>query len=52
MLKDHAFTVSGGEVTKATRLTQGSNRSWEITIRPTGAADITVTLPETTDCTA
>ena len=52
MLRDHAFTVSGGEVTNARRLEQGSNVRWEITVRPDGDAGVTVVLPETTDCNA
>ena len=49
-LRDHAFTVSGGEVTNARRLEQGSNVRWEIKVKPDGDAGVTVTLPETTDC--
>ncbi|MCY3706213.1 MAG: hypothetical protein OXH08_12075 [Gammaproteobacteria bacterium] len=52
-LRDHAFDVTAGSVTKAKRQTQGSNRSWTITVQPAGAGDtVTVTLPETTDCGA
>ena len=51
-LRDHAFTVTGGAVRKAQRLEQGSNISWRITVRPDGNGDVTVTLPETTDCDA
>ena len=51
-LRDHAFTVSGGEVTKARRLEKGSNVRWEITVKPDGDAGVTVVLPETTDCSA
>ncbi len=52
-LKDDAFTVDGGEVTKARRLDQDSdtpNIRWEITVSPIGDGDVTITLPETTDC--
>ena len=49
-LRDHAFSVTGGTVNKAQRLTQGSNRGWRITVTPTSDADVTVVLPETTDC--
>ncbi len=51
-LRDHAFTVTGGEITKARRLDPPGNISWEITISPTSSADVTVVLPITTDCTA
>ena len=49
-LRDHAFTVTGGTVKKAQRLEQGSNIGWRITVRPDGNGDVTVVLPETTDC--
>ncbi len=52
-LKDHAFTVSGGSVTKARRLERSSatpNIRWEITVTPDGSADVVIVLPETTDC--
>ncbi len=51
-LRDHAFTVSGGTVRKAQRIEQGSNIGWRITVRPDGNGDVTITLPETTDCDA
>ena len=49
-LRDHAFTVTGGEVTNARRLEPGKNVRWEITVRPSGNANVTVSLPATTDC--
>ena len=51
-LRDHAFTVTGGKVDKAQRRTQGTNQYWFITVEPDGNADVTVTLPVTTDCNA
>ena len=51
-LRDHAFTVTGGEVTGARRLEEPSNIRWEITVAPDGNGDVTVVLPATTDCTA
>ena len=54
-LRDHAFTVVGGEVTNARRMDRDSgtpNIQWEITVRPNGDGDVTITLPETTDCEA
>ena len=52
-LRDHAFTVTGGSVTKARRLQRDSdepNRRWEITIEPESNASLTIVLPVPTDC--
>ena len=49
-LRDNAFTVTGGTVTKARRLEAGKNVRWEITVDPSGNADVSVSLPVTTDC--
>ena len=51
-LRDHAFTVSGGDVKKAQRKTKGSNRNWTITVQPDSNGAVSITLPETTDCYA
>ena len=51
-LRDHAFSVTGGTVNKAKRLTQGSNIGWTITVTPDSAADVTIELPATADCNA
>ena len=52
-LRDDAFNVSGGEVTRARRQQQGSDLAWDITVKPGPAAGaVTITLPETTDCNA
>ena len=51
-LRDHAFTVTGGEVIKARRLEQGKNAGWEITVQPSEDGTVTTLLPATTDCTA
>lgn len=51
-LRDHAFTVDGGEVVKARRLDRPRNMRWEITVQPSGNNDVTITLPATTDCEA
>ena len=51
-LRDHAFTVTGGEVVKARRLEKGKNVRWEIHIRPNSQSDVTIVLPATTDCGA
>ena len=49
-LRDHAFTVTGGEVVKARRLERGKNVRWEITVRPDGDGTVTIVLPATEDC--
>ena len=52
-LRDHAFTVVGSEITNVRRLERNSstpNVRWEITVQPSGNAEVTVTLPATVDC--
>ena len=52
-LRDHAFTVTGGSVTKVRRLQRDSdepNRRWEITIEPESNASLTIVLPVPADC--
>ena len=54
-LRDHAFTVTGGEVAGARWLDRDSdtpNIRWEISVTPDSNADVTVELPATTDCDA
>ena len=51
-LRDHAFTMIGGEVVNAQRLEPGKNIRWEITVTPSGNAGVTIVLPVTTDCAA
>ena len=51
-LRDHAFTVTGGTVTRARRLEKPSNVKWQIHVRPDSTADVIVLLPVTTDCGA
>ena len=51
-LRDHAFTVEGGTVTRARRARQGSNIEWEIHVQPDGSGDMTIVLPLATDCDA
>ena len=49
-LRDDAFTVTGGSVINASRLDRPRNIRWEITVRPDGNGDVSITLPATTDC--
>ena len=51
-LRDHAFTVTGGEVVRARRLERGKNVRWNIHVRPNSNAGVTIVLPVTTDCDA
>ena len=49
-LRDHAFTVTAGTVTKARRLSPPGSVRWEITIVPDSNADVVVVLPATHNC--
>ena len=49
-IRDDAFTVSGGDVTQASRTQQGSNQGWTIRVQPFGNGAVSITLPETTGC--
>ena len=51
-IRDDAFAISGGTITRAPRRTQGSNREWTLHVRPDGSESVTFTLPATTDCSA
>ena len=51
-LRDHAFTVDGGTMKKAERITKGSNVRWRITVEPDGDGRVIITLPVTEDCDA
>ena len=51
IMRDHAFTVTGGQVTEARRLVPRSNVGWEIHVQPDGDGTVTIVLPATTDCT-
>ena len=49
-LRDHAFTVTGGNVTKTRRLEPPGNVRWEITVTPDSSVSVAMVLPATTDC--
>ena len=51
-LRDHALTVTGGDVVNARRLAPGENIRWEISVTPDGNGAVTIVLPPTTDCEA
>ena len=50
VVRDQVLTVTGGQVTSASRTTQGSSLRWQITVQPDGDDDVSVTLPRTTGC--
>ena len=52
IMRDHAFTVTGGSVTGARRLEPPSNTDWEVVVKPDSNGDVTIVLPITTDCDA
>ena len=49
-IRNHAFTVSGATIDNASRTTQGSNQGWNVEVNPTGNGAVSITLPETTNC--
>ena len=49
-IRDNLFTVTGGSVTKARRLTRGSNLAWQLTVQPEGAAQVILTPRFTQSC--
>ena len=51
-LRYDAFTINGGTIEQAQRKVQGSNQNWTITVEPAGNGAVSITLPETTDCSA
>ena len=54
-LRDHAFTVDEGDVTRAQRKNPQSadkNKAWTITVEPDGNETLSITLPATTSCSS
>ena len=51
-LRDHAFTVTGGEISGVGRLEPPGNVRWQIKVTPSSDASVTIVLPVTTDCGA
>ena len=51
-LRDHAFTVTGGDVKRAKRKAGGSNRTWTIHVEPHGWSQVAIRLNAATACTA
>ncbi len=52
VLRGNAFEVTGGSVTGARQLASGSSPRWEITVQPSAAADVVLTLPVPASCEA
>ncbi len=50
-MRDHAFTITGGDVTAAGRLDSRDDR-WRITVEPDGDDDVVIRLTATGACTA
>ena len=50
VLRDYAFTVTGGTVSRATRVDKGFNIKRKIHVQPDGDGAVTIVLPVTTDC--
>ena len=48
----NAFEVTGDDVHKARRRTQGNYQAWDITVRPDSYGPVTISLPQTTACDA
>ena len=51
-MRNDVLDVTGGVVTRARRLTAGSNIGWEIAVEPDSEADVSISLPPTVDCAA
>ena len=52
VVRDHAFTVTGGTIRRAQRLERPSNIRWRITVEPSGWGAVALTLPGGRACTA
>ena len=51
-VRDHLFAVGGGNITRARRVTKGSNLAFEVTVEPDGLDDVTLSVAPTSDCAA
>ena len=48
-MRDHALTVTGGAVTDAAQVDGRADR-WSVTVTPSGAAEVLISLPPGRDC--
>ena len=51
-VRDSLFTMGGGNITRARRVTKGSNLAFEVTVEPDGVDDVTLAAAPTSDCAA
>ena len=51
-LRDKVLEVTGGRITQAERLAEGSNLGWRLTVEPEGLGDVGLELPATESCGA
>ena len=51
-VRDGLFDVTNGAVTKAGRVTRGSNLAFVVTVQPSADTDVTLTVRGTDDCAA
>ncbi len=51
-VRDSLFDVTNASITNAGRVTQGSNLAFRVTVKPSAATDISLTVRGTTDCEA
>ena len=49
-LRDDAFTINGGAIVNANRVSPPSNLRWRLTVEPDSNGDVTIVLPVTTNC--
>ena len=51
-IRDTALEVTNGRITRAQRMTKGSNQGWVITVQPASRQAVEIELSPTTSCTA
>ena len=51
-LRNEALSATNATVVRTKRVVKGDNRRWTVTVQPDSGADVTVSLPATTDCAA
>ena len=51
-LRNEALSATNATVVRTKRVVKGDNRRWTVTVQPDSGAEVTVSLPATTDCAA